>query len=115
MKRRSPAAPLLLPIVTFGIYNLVWHVKTKNEMNQLNTEKIPTAWLLIVPIANIWWIWKFAVGVEEVTQQQMGRVGAFLLLFLLGSIGAAIVQNSLNAAGAGAAAPRRSTAEPVSA
>jgi len=95
MKRRSPAAPLLLPFVTFGIYSLVWYVKTKNEMNQAGA-KIPTAWLLIVPIANIVWIWKYAVGVEQFTSNRMGRHGAFWLLLLLGFIGAAIVQASFN-------------------
>ena len=95
MKRRSPAAPLLLPFVTFGIYSIVWHVKTKNEMNQAGT-KIPSAWLLIVPIGNIVWMWKYAVGVEQFTSNRMGRHGAFWLLLLLGLIGAAIVQSSFN-------------------
>lgn len=97
VKRRSPAAPLLLPFVTFGIYSIVWYVKTKNEMNQAGT-KIPTAWLIIVPIANIVWMWKYAVGVEEFTSNRMGRHGAFWLLLLLGLIGSAIVQSSFNSA-----------------
>lgn len=96
MKRRSPAAPLLLPLVTFAIYSLVWNVKTKNEMNACG-QKIPTAWLFIVPIASFWWLWKFAVGVEGVSG--MGRHGAFWLLLLLGPIGAAVVQSKLNNAG----------------
>ncbi|MHA6695287.1 DUF4234 domain-containing protein [Homoserinimonas sp. A520] len=97
MKRRSPAAPLLLPFVTFGIYSIVWYVKTKNEMNQAGT-RIPSAWLLIVPIGNIVWIWKYAVGVEQFTSNRMGRHGAFWLLLLLGLIGSAIVQSSFNSA-----------------
>ena len=95
MKRRTPVAPLLLPFVTFGIYSIVWHVKTKNEMHQAGT-KIPSAWLLIVPIGNIVWMWKYAVGVEQFTSNRMGRHGAFWLLLLLGLIGAAIVQSSFN-------------------
>lgn len=97
MKHRSPAAPLLLPFVTFGIYSLVWYVKTKNEMNRSGSG-IPTAWLLIVPIGNIVWLWKYAVGVEQFTNTRMGRHAAFWLLLLLGLIGAAIVQNSFNGA-----------------
>ena len=96
MKHRSPAAPLLLPMVTFGIYSLVWFVKTKNEINLVAISKIPTAWLLIVPIVSIWWEWKFAVGVEEATDRGFGKHAAFWLLVLLGGIGAAIVQNALN-------------------
>lgn len=97
MKYRSIAAPLLLPFVTFGIYALVWSVKTKNEMNRSGAF-IPTAWLLIVPIANIIWLWKYSVGVEVFTRKGIGRHGAFWLLFLLGSIGSAIVQNEFNRA-----------------
>lgn len=103
MKQRSPAAPLLLPLITFGIYLIVWFVKTKNEMNQAGSS-IPTAWLLLVPFANIWWLWKYSVGVEEFTRDGLGKVGAFLLLFLLGGIGAAVVQSSFNTALNGAPA-----------
>lgn len=95
MKYRSIAAPLLLPLITFGIYALVWQVKTKNEMNNSGMA-IPTAWLLIVPIANIIWLWKYSVGVEMFTRRGIGRHGAFWLMFLLGSIGSAIVQHEFN-------------------
>jgi hypothetical protein len=95
MKIRSVAAPLLLPLVTFGIYSLVWHVKTKNEMNNTGTA-IPSSWLLIVPIASIIWLWKYAVGVETFTRNGLGRHAAFWLLLLLGCIGSAVVQNEFN-------------------
>jgi hypothetical protein len=95
MKYRSIAAPLLLPIVTFGIYSLVWSVKTKNEMNKYGTA-IPTAWLLLVPIANIVWLWKYSVGVEVFTRRGLGRHAAFWLILLLGTIGPAIVQHEFN-------------------
>ena len=95
MKHRSIAAPLLLPLITFGIYGLVWQVKTKNEMNRTGTG-IPTAWLLIIPIASIFWLWKYSLGVENFTQRGLGRHAAFWLLFLLAPIGAAIVQSQFN-------------------
>jgi Domain of unknown function (DUF4234) len=95
MKYRSIAAPLLLPLITFGIYSVVWSVKTKNEMNKYGTA-IPTAWLLIVPIANIVWLWKYSVGVEVFTRRSLGRHAAFWLMLLLGSIGSAIVQHEFN-------------------
>ncbi|WP_314193857.1 DUF4234 domain-containing protein [uncultured Arthrobacter sp.] len=95
MKHRSIAAPLLLPLVTFGISFLVWQVKTKNEMNRFGTS-IPTAWLLILPILNIVWLWKYSVGVEMFTRRGLSRHAAFWLMFLLGSIGSAIVQNEFN-------------------
>ncbi len=97
MKHRSIAAPLLLPLITFGIYALVWSVRTKPEMNKSGTT-IPTAWLLIVPIANIVWLWKYSVGVEMFTRKGIGRYAAFWLMLLLGAIGSAIVQNKFNKA-----------------
>ena len=88
---------LILSFVTFGIGAIVWIVRTKNDMNTRGAG-IPTALLLIVPFVNIWWMWKWAVGVEMSTGKDMSGPVAFLLLFLLGFIGQAIVQTSLNKA-----------------
>jgi hypothetical protein len=95
MTKRSPVAVFILPLVTFGIYALVWSVKTKNEMNSKGAS-IPTAWLLIVPIANLFWLWKFSKGVETVTRNGLSGVVSFILLLLLGCIGMAVVQSKLN-------------------
>ena len=62
MTKRSPASVVILTLVTLGIYGLVWMIKTKNEMVKCGAD-IPTGWLLIVPIAQIYWFWKFAGGV----------------------------------------------------
>jgi hypothetical protein len=97
MKNRSPIAVILLPLITFGIYSLVWQVKTKIEMNQ-NGANVPTAWLIIIPVVNIWWLWKYSEGVEAVTKTSMTHVVAFILLMLLGTIGMARVQNEFNKA-----------------
>jgi hypothetical protein len=101
MKRRSPAAPLLLPVITLGIYTLVWNVKTKNEMNATISSRIPTAWLLIVPIANIFWLVAYARGSREFTGTG-STAGTFWLLAILGTIGEAILQARFNRAIAGA-------------
>ena len=95
MTQRSPIAVFFLPAITFGIYALVWLVKTKNEMNSQGAE-IPTAWLLLVPIVSIWWLWKFAEGVGKVTRGDTSGGLAFVLLALLGNIGMAVIQSSLN-------------------
>ena len=96
MKTRSPIAVLLLPLITFGIYSLVWLVKSKGEMNKLVDPNVPTAWLLIVPIANFIFLWKFAGAVDQVTKSASSQGVSFALLLLLGPIGQAIVQSSLN-------------------
>ena len=95
MKQRSPVAVILLPFVTFGIYSIYWLVSTKTEMTKLGA-KIPTAWLIIVPLANIWWYWKYSEGVDSITNNKISNVIAFILLLLLGFIGQAIIQDSFN-------------------
>ncbi|MBL8970348.1 MAG: DUF4234 domain-containing protein [Myxococcales bacterium] len=95
MKQRSPIAVFFLPIITFGIYGLVWLVKTKNEMNESGAE-IPTAWLLIVPIANLYWFWKYCEGVQKISRGSMSAPVALLLMLLLGNIGWAVLQSTFN-------------------
>lgn len=95
MKNRSPIAVFLLSFVTLGIYGLYWNVKTKGEMNALGTN-IPTAWLIIIPLVNIWWTWKYSEGVETVTGGKLAGVLGFILLIALGPIGAAVIQDSFN-------------------
>ena len=95
MKKRSPVAVLLLPLVTFSIYFLYWLVKTKGEMNERGAG-IPTAWLLIIPFVNIWWYWKYCQGVEHTTGGKLNGLLAFLGFMILSFIMAAIVQDSFN-------------------
>ena len=104
MKNRNPIAVALLPIVTFGIYQIFWYVDTKEEMKAQGAD-IPTAWLLVVPLANIYWVWKYCGGVEKATNAKYSQVMSFVLLYLLGSIGAAIIQDAFNKVGAPALSP----------
>lgn len=96
MKKRNPIAVFLFGLITLGIYSWYWAVKTKGEMNRLG-EKIPTAWIWLIPIiGSIWWWWKYSEAVEHITQKEMGGVLAFVVLFLLGGIGQAIIQDAFN-------------------
>ena len=95
LTNRSPIMVLLLTIITFGIYAIYWHIKTAWELKDCGAD-IPTAWLIIIPIISIWWMWKMCEGVELVTDGRMSTAVAFILLYLLGMIGAMIIQNSLN-------------------
>ena len=97
MTKRSVAMVIILSIVTLGIYALVWTVKTKGEMVRAGAD-IPTSWLLIVPIASIYYMWKWAGGVEHVTGGKFSQVISFILFFVLGLIGMAIIQSELNKA-----------------
>lgn len=113
MKERNPIAVVLLSFVTFGIYAIYWQVVTKIELNTKGAT-IPTAWLMIVPIVNIWWLWKYSEGVEKVTNGKMTGVISFVLLFLLGFIGSAIIQDTYNQLPATASTPQSSAPSPIS-
>lgn len=102
MQKRSVAAVIILTFLTLGIYALVWTVKTKNEMVRLGAN-IPTAWCLIFFPTAIWFQWKYAGGVEHVTRGKQTQVISFILIFLLGFIGMAIIQAEFNKVGDGAA------------
>lgn len=96
MKRRSPAAVFFLPIITLGIYWIVWLAKTRGELKR-EVASVPTTWLYIVPIVSFWWLWKFAAGISRVTGGGTG--GKFALLLILGPLGGAIVQAGMNGRG----------------
>src|ERR1041385_7505631 len=96
MTKRSIVAVVVLSLITFGIYNLYWQVKTKIEMTERGAD-IPTAWLIIIPIANIYWLWKWSAGVEYVSRGKMWGGVAFLLMSLLNwGIAPGILQATFN-------------------
>ena len=95
MTQRSPASVFFLSLITLGIYSIVWQVKTKNELNSKGAD-IPTAWLIIVPLANLYWIWKYAEGVEKVSGGKITAVMTLILMLLLSIVGMAILQGEFN-------------------
>ena len=58
--------------------------------------EIPTAWLIIIPFVNIYWLWRWSQGVEKVTKGALNAVSALLLGWLLSCIGGAIIQSYFN-------------------
>ncbi|MEM5772636.1 MAG: DUF4234 domain-containing protein [Candidatus Aenigmatarchaeota archaeon] len=84
----------VLGFITLGIYFVYWAVKTKNELNELGAQ-ITTCWLMIIPIANIYWLYKYAEGFAKVTKKE-STILWFLLFFFIGIAMPAIVQSELN-------------------
>lgn len=82
-------------IITLGIYAIYWAVSTKNDINSLGA-KIPTAWLLIIPIANLYWMYKYCEGFSERVKKDDNAVLWFILSVFVGIIMPAIVQSELN-------------------
>jgi len=95
VKKRNIVLVYLLTIITFGIYGIYWMVSTKNEMNSLGA-KIPTAWLIIIPIANLFWIYKYCEGFAGTVKKDNNSLLWFILYILVGIIMPAIVQSELN-------------------
>ena len=95
LKKRNIVAVYLLSIITLGIYAIYWLVQTKKEMNSLGA-KIPTAWLLIIPIANLYWMWKYCEGFAIYVKKDNNTILWFLLYFFVGIIMPAIIQSELN-------------------
>lgn len=95
IKRRNPALVIIFTIITFGIYEIYWFVKTKNEINSLGAE-IPTAWLLIIPIANLYWEYKYAEGFSKYVKKDDNAILWFLLLLFVAPVAMIIFQVELN-------------------
>jgi len=95
LSRRSLIKVYVFGIITLGIYFIFWLIKTKNEMNSLGAE-ILTAWLLIIPIANIYWLYRYAEGFSKVIKKDNNPVLWFILFWLVPIIIPAIVQSEFN-------------------
>lgn len=95
MQKQNPLSVFLLTLVTFGVYGIVWMARTRGEMVRKGAD-IPTTFLIIIPFVNFYYLWKWSQGVEHVTNGKMSWVIAFLLEWILGAIGLAIIQDSFN-------------------
>lgn len=114
IKKRNILAVYLLSFITFGIYLIYWQVQTKKEMNSLGAE-IPTAWLLIVPVANIYWMYKYCEAFSNFVKRDNNAVMWFLLYFFVGIIMPAVVQSGLNnlAVGGQQPLPQQPVQQPI--
>ena len=95
VKHRNIFLVYLLTFITFGIYGLYWMVSTKEEINSFGAS-IPTAWLIIIPIANYYWMYKYAEGYSNFVKKDNNAILWFLLMFFVGIIIPALVQSELN-------------------
>ncbi len=101
MENRSIAKMVVLGIVTLGLYFIAWVVWTAAEMRKKGAE-IPTTWLIIVPIANIYWYWMYYQAAEKVTNGGVNGTMMFIISLLIPYVPFLIVQSEFNKVGAGA-------------
>ncbi|MBI5360193.1 MAG: DUF4234 domain-containing protein [Planctomycetes bacterium] len=95
IKKRNPALVIIFFFITFGVYGIYWIVKTKDEINGLGAS-IPTAWLLIVPIANIYFMYKYMEGFAVNVKKDNNTLMWFIVYILVSPVAVIIVQLELN-------------------
>ncbi len=95
IKKRSIVLVYFFSIITFGLYFIYWLIATKDEMNSLGAD-IPTGFLLIIPFANIYWVYKYCEGFATKVKKDNNTILWFLLYIILQIIIPAIVQSELN-------------------
>ena len=96
MEHRNIIKVLILSIVTFGFYSLFWHFWTTKELKSKGAD-IPTAWLQIIPIANIYFYFKYYEGAEKVTGGAVSGILYFVLaLFVSPVVSLLLAQNEYN-------------------
>ncbi len=96
LKERNVVLVYILGIFTLGIYFIYWYVQTKREINENFGASIPTCWLLIIPIANIYWMFKYAEAYSLYVIKDDNKILWALLFILVGIIVPALVQIELN-------------------
>jgi len=95
IKKRNPALVIIFSIITLGIYLIYWFVKTKEEIKSLGAQ-IPTAWFIIVPIANAYLLYRYCEGFSDFVKKDKMGVVWFLLSVTLFPVFPVIVQTELN-------------------
>ncbi|MCK5040016.1 MAG: DUF4234 domain-containing protein [Candidatus Aenigmarchaeota archaeon] len=95
VKKRNILVVYLLTIVTFGLYGIYWTISTKTEMNELGAE-IPTAWLMIIPIVNLYWLYKYCEGFATKVKKDNNTVLWFVVYLFIGIVMPFIIQSELN-------------------
>ena len=95
MEQRNPTTVCLLGFVTCGIYQIYWSYLVGEELRKRGND-IPPWWMLIIYPLTYLYLWKMSEAVEKVTGGKQQAMMAFLVMALLGPIGAYIVQTKLN-------------------
>lgn len=105
MKKRNLIAVFLLAIFTFGIYPIVWLVKTRREINERSqTGKIASVWQLFGPVfafAIVMILFAIVIamgndgssgeGLNIFSNNPVFNISAFVLLALAGLVAIAMI------------------------
>jgi len=95
VEERSIIKIYILGIITCGIYFIYWFWKSKNDINELGGD-IPPAWMYLIPIVDIYWLYRYAENFSKVIKKDDNAILWFLLFWFVTIITPAIVQSELN-------------------
>ena len=95
IKQRGPAAIIILSIITFGIYAVYWLFATTEEINSLGA-KIPSAWLVIIPLVNIYFLYRYSEGFSMFVKKDNNPILWFLLYVVIAPVAMILIQIELN-------------------
>jgi hypothetical protein len=79
MTKRNLLLVWLFTCLTQGLYTLFWYVKTKREMTMQGQNILP-AWMLIIPLANWYWLWNYSQAVSKVINQKLRPITVYKIL-----------------------------------
>lgn len=81
---RSLAKMIVLMLITFGLYIIYWLFVTRNEFNRAGAQ-VPTAWLFFLPIANFYFLYKFAQAYSRLVlkDESQALLNFLLIVFLI--------------------------------
>jgi len=111
VKYRNIFLVYLFMIITLGIYYVYWIVSTKRDINSKGA-KIPNAILLIIPIVNLWWLWKYIDGWSKVIKKDDSTIKWFFIFFFIHPLMPGFVQSGLNKVAAGPTPQVESSPQP---
>jgi hypothetical protein len=95
IKKRNPVFVIVATILTCGLYSIYWLVVTKDEINSLGAQ-IPTAWLILVPIANLYFMYKYCEGFSLYVKKDDNAILWFLIYFFIAPLAMILFQVELN-------------------
>jgi hypothetical protein len=89
---------ILFMILIFAglFYTVYWLVSTARVLRRETSLSIPNSFLIVVPIANYWWMWRYSQSAETYVKNKQQSALIFVLLAALGSIGMGILQDIYN-------------------
>ena len=102
MTKRPVGLVLIWSLLTFGLYNLVWLSRTKADLNARGAD-ICSTWYLIVPGANLYYMWQFSAALAQLTSanprnRHIPALFAFVLQAFAWVLAPAIFQDAINVA-----------------